>query len=123
MTVTEDVDYITTYFENKALTKVIGAPDYEQLNILRNELKANACSVQSDLGGGRHGHLGLLVTAVEYAFVSATPFIRPVHPGPLVIPAGIPNYQQQLIREHHREDLRIFNKAENVEKALIKQLS
>lgn len=42
---------------------------------------------QRTLGGGCHGHLGLTMTDAEYANVSATPYVRPVHPGPLNIPA------------------------------------
>lgn len=36
--------------------------------------------------GGNHGNLGLVLTPVEYANVSAQPSIRPAHPGHLVIP-------------------------------------
>ena len=48
--------------------------------------------------------------------------MRPVHPGNLVIPPGTPNNQATVLREDHKEDIRVFKEATNVEKALIKQL-
>ena len=42
----------------------------------------------SDLGGGAHGHLGLVLTPAEYALVSAILYVRPGHSGTLTLPAG-----------------------------------
>ena len=78
------VDYVNTNFEYTTLTKLGGQPDYPALKRIKDELKANAASVPSDLGGGDHGHLGLVLTAQEYLQVSETqPYVRPVHPGSL----------------------------------------
>ena len=49
-----------TYFQHKLLTKIHGKPTYPTLQTLYTELKANAGSVPTTLGGGQHGHLGLL---------------------------------------------------------------
>ena len=88
-------------------------------------MKANASSVPCDLGGGAHGHLGLVLTAADYALVSATPYIRPNHPGTLTLPAGVgvTNLQQEIARDNLQENLRVFHECVNVEKALIKQLN
>ena len=47
------------------LTKIQGIPTHEPLRRIKNEIKANAASVPSDLGGGVHGHLGLILTVQE----------------------------------------------------------
>ena len=47
-----NIDYVDTYFEFPTLTKIHGEPTYFHLKELKNELKANAASVTSDLGGG-----------------------------------------------------------------------
>ena len=45
---------------------------------MKNELKANAQSVPSTLGGGRHGHLGLVLSEDEYETVThGTPYVKP----------------------------------------------
>ena len=82
------VDYISTYFEHPTLAKIHGEPNYTMLRKMKNELMRNASSVPSDLGGGANGHLGLLLSPVDYNYVTAIAYVRPVHPGILVIPAG-----------------------------------
>ena len=83
-----NVNYIELYFEYKEVTKIHGEPTYETVHHLHNQIKANAASVRSNLGGGAFGHLGLVVSAAQYALVSNALFVRPPHPGILVIPPG-----------------------------------
>ena len=80
------VNYIDMYFEYKELTKIHGEPNYESIKCLHLQIKTNAGSVPSNLGGGNFGHLGLVVTQAKYALISNAPFVCPVHPGPCVIP-------------------------------------
>ena len=101
-----NIDYKTTNFEYPVLTKISGQPNYELLKTIKNELKANAASVPSNLGGGSNGHLGLVLTPAEYLTVSATAYNRPIHPGTLVIPQGppaVPQYLRQEMRDDHKE--------------------
>ena len=83
-----NIDYTSTNFEYPVLTRITGQPDYTALKKIKDELQVNATSVPTDLGGGDHGHLGLVLTATEYANISATPYLKPVHPGILTIPVG-----------------------------------
>ena len=53
---------------------------------LRNEIKENSKSVYSNLRGGAHGHLGLVLTDAQYVLVFPTSFVYPTHPVPLIIP-------------------------------------
>ena len=92
-----NIDYVDTYFEFPLLTKIHGEPTYDSLKTLKNELKSNATSVTSDLGGGGHGHLGIVLTPAEYAVISPIPYVRPVHPGPLVVPPVLPNMKLAVL--------------------------
>ena len=74
-----EVDYAVSYFKYKTLTPIQGAPTNKTLKRLKQELRANASRVESDLGGGDHGYLGLVLTDIEYTTVCvATAFTAPV---------------------------------------------
>jgi len=84
-------NYRETHFEYPDLTKIVGCPTYDTLHLLKNEIKANAISVHSNLGGRQHGHLGLAISPESYACVSNVPYTLPLHPGDLVIVATATN--------------------------------
>ena len=52
-------------FEFSVLTKIEGPLNQQNLSILKNELKSNTVCVDSDLGGGAHGHLRVVETAAN----------------------------------------------------------
>ena len=116
------VNYISTYFEHPTLTKIHGEPNYTMLRRMKNELMRNAASVQSDLGGGANGHLGLLLSPPDYIKVNATAYVRPVHPGILVIPSGSAKHESTRLRDEHKQEILNFRETVNVEKAMIKQI-
>ncbi len=60
------INYRLAFFDHPTLTKISGEPSLSNLMTLQNELKANAQSVDTNLGGGAHGHLGLVVPASVY---------------------------------------------------------
>ena len=113
------VDYAKAYFIHPTLTPIPGEPDYSTLKILKKELKANASRVTSDLGGGGHGHLGLVLTAHEYAMISAILYARPVHPGALTIPPGTTNHEANRLTLAHTESVRVYHETVELEKTLI----
>ena len=116
------VDYITTYFEHPTLAKIHGEPNYELLRKMKNELMRNAASVPSDLGGGANGHLGLLLTPTEYTTVHATAYLRPVHPGTLVIAPGTLQHEAKRLKEEYEQQIIDFRETVNVERAMVKQI-
>lgn len=80
-------NYRDTVFEYADLTAIHGEPTYDTLKILLNQLKANARSVWTTLGGGNHGYLDLVLSPQQYDILApGMPFVRLAHPGPLVIP-------------------------------------
>ena len=48
---TGNVDYANTYFKYKNPTPINDEPTHKALKRLKNELRANASSVDTDLGG------------------------------------------------------------------------
>ena len=117
------INYRETFFPNPDLTRIIGIPTYETLRTLNIELKTNAQSVHSNLGGGNLGHLGLILTPTQYALISPLPYIRPpVHPGVLTIPPGTARIPAEAATRAHTEELRIFYEVRGVEQALIQQI-
>ena len=99
------VDYCSIYFAFPNLTPINGEPNSDILIKLKNQLKANASSVPSNLGGGAHGHLGLVLSPATYAMVANTPFVQPAHPGPLAIPPGTTGPMATVLCEKHVENL------------------
>ena len=99
------VNYKETHFPHQDLTKIIGTPTYVTLHELFIQLKANALSVHSNLGGGQHGHLGLLLSPNAYALLSATPYIRPPYPPPIVYHPFLTTLQINTLQTNHKSVL------------------
>lgn len=118
----QTMNYIDTHFEFKELTTIQGRPTYETLKTLHNQLKANAKSVRSQLGGGTFRHLGLVLTPNQYAQISNIPFVHPALPGPLVLPNNPTAAQIRTLTEMHKETLRVFQEVNGVANALTQQL-
>ena len=95
------VDYAASYFQYKTPTPIQGAPTNKTLKRLKQELRANTSSVKSDLGGGDHGYLGLVLTNAEYATITATPFVPPTYPATLKITTGTDQVKALNLWEIH----------------------
>ena len=76
------------------VTKLHGQPTNQDLDLLEEELLRIASLIYSELGGGAHGHAGLLLSGIDYdAMAPGTPFVFPVNPD--VYPAGVIPVAQQ----------------------------
>jgi hypothetical protein len=118
------VESLIKSFPYPTFAPIVGEPTYETITAVTRQLKANAASVHSELGGGALGHLALIMTPAVYATISVIPFAAPGNPGPTpVIPAGNPTGAiiSATIR-NHTEALRIWRLYNNVDKALKQQL-
>jgi len=120
---TSTIDYRNTIFQYPTLTKIHGEPTAEALLKLIKELKANAHSVYSDLGGGRHRHLFLVLTPEQFNNISSTPFVRPEHPGPLNLPDHATQALIRELKDIRNEKLRLFKEVNAVEATLIQQIN
>ena len=119
---TINIDYINASFEYPVLTKIQGLPTYTTLKIIKDEMKANATSVSTDLGGGTNGHLGIMLRPIEYSNASLIPYNRQVHPGTLIIAPGTSLHESTRLRDDFKEELRQYRECTQVEKALTKKL-
>ena len=121
---TSRIDYASTYFPYPKPTPIQGEPTYKALKRLKNELRANSSSVDSDLGGGDHGYLGLVLNNQEYSrVVPNDPFTAPRFPGPLNIPRGTDTIDAMNLREEHRRNSGLYRECREVEKALIRHIT
>ena len=106
-------------FQYERLTRILGKPDFLSLTTIEKQIKANAMAVCSNLGGGNHGHLGLVITPQKYALLSNTLFIRPVHSGDFAIATNTTQVQARKMEFNHKMKLLEFQRCDAVEKALI----
>ncbi len=80
---TLSVNDIVAKFPIKILPLIMGEPDYETINHMVQTLYGNAASLATTLGGGVHGHIGIIMGQALYATLMATPYIAPIDPGVL----------------------------------------
>ena len=66
-------------------------------------MQANAASVPCDLGGGNYGHLGLVLTHVEYANATPKPYVIPVYLNIVNIAIGPPNYEETRLCDENKK--------------------
>jgi hypothetical protein len=101
-----------------AVTKINGQPTNKDIDLLDNELTAIASSFPSELGGGMHGHAGLIKSVADYEiFAPGTPFIMPSNPGHY--PAGpIPAVQRAQREAEHKALIVQFQTSVGVAKGL-----
>ena len=134
-------DY-TNLFQYKELDRIRGQPTLDSLTTLLRQVKINAQSVPTILGGGQYGYLALVLSDATYsALPNTVPFIRPVHPG--VFSVTVPSTTGATTRTAtltsitstqvsnvtianqkaiHDENLRLYHECQTVEKALRQQI-
>jgi hypothetical protein len=92
---------------------------FEDIQVTTRLLNANAISVPSMAGGGAHAHLGIITTQVEYAAISATPWVEPFNHGAIpTIPPGTNAVDAAQITRMHDEFCRIYINRINVDQVL-----
>lgn len=110
-------------FPYPELTKIWGKPSRDKIIILEKELKANSSSVETQLGVGNNGHLGLMMTKEAYATRSATPFAIPPHPGLVpLFPVGTNQINARILTTQHKNLIYLYKLCCNVQNALKQQI-
>jgi hypothetical protein len=115
------VEEIINGFPNPVLPKIDNKPTFEDIQIRTRLLNANAISIPSMAGGGAHGHLGIIMSQVEYAAVSASPWVEPFNPNAIpIIPSGTNTVDAAQLARMHAECRRIYTNRINEDQALKK---
>ncbi len=67
---TVNTEELKLHFPHPSLTKIEGRPKHTTIQVLRQKIYENAAAISSSLGGGGHGHLGLVMNDDEYQNIS-----------------------------------------------------
>ena len=120
----DNVDTIIEGFPYSSIEKISGEPSYHNIKEVERKLIKNASSFPSELGGGQHGYLGLVLSPEKYQLVTGNTFTP--HPNPGSIPT-FPEHPTQpqiaQISTTHKEQLRLWRQQHELIKAIKKQLT
>ena len=116
-------DNFLEHFEYPVLTKITGILNYQVIKKLKDEIKANAGCIYSELGGGRNGHLGLVCTPTEYALVTNEPYFQHTQPTRPNITAAMQNHTSTNKLDEYKEKCTLFKELVQLETVLLKLLS
>jgi hypothetical protein len=121
-----------TAFQYPVLDKIHGQPTLDTILNLLRQLKINAQSVPTALGGGQLGYLALVLPTTSYEDIpNARNFRRPTDPGDFVITippatrAGGGTISAAVVTEQkamHDEKVQLYNECQAVEQALRQQI-
>jgi hypothetical protein len=115
-------------FTHPVLPTVQGEPDYQTIHATRKFLQANSRVINTHLGGGTLGHLGLIIYDASYAMIAPTMdacptlWTKPQAPGGA--PANTDGTAAQISAARHiwEEDVQTYLTCTSVQQALKKQI-
>jgi formylmethanofuran dehydrogenase subunit A len=103
------------------LPEIDNEPTFKDIQVTTRLLNANAISISSMAGGGAHGHLGIIMTQVEYASIAAYPWVEPFNLNAIPIITTVTNTVDAAhLSRMHEECRRIYTNCINVDQALKK---
>jgi hypothetical protein len=114
-------DKLIAGFPHSSLLKVRGEPIFEDLKVIWRLLNTNAMSIASYESGGRHGHLGIIMTNEEYFAIAVNVLPVPNNTGPSA--AVVTGMTAAVIAETtrlHREATQVYRTYYNVYQAIKK---
>jgi hypothetical protein len=122
------VEEVMASFPHPVLPTAQGEPDYQTIHATRKFLQANSRAIDTHLGGGTLGHLGLIISDASYAMISPTTndeptlWITPQAPGRA--PATTYGTAAQISAARHiwEEDVQTYRTCTSVQQALKKQI-
>jgi hypothetical protein len=81
------VEDVIASFPHPVLPTVQGEPDYQTIHAIRKSLQANLRAIDTHLGGGTLGHLGIIISYSSYDMIDPetdagpTLWVSPTAPG------------------------------------------
>jgi hypothetical protein len=122
------VEDILASFPHPILPTVEGEPDYQTIHATRKFLQANARAINTHLGGGTLGHLGLIISDASYSNIAPptadapTFWETPNAPGRAPATTDGTAAQTSAARHVWEEDVQTYRTCTSVQKALKKQI-
>jgi hypothetical protein len=119
---------IMASFPHPVLPTVQGEPDYKIIHATRKLLQANSRTIDTHLGGGTLGHLGLIISDASYAMIDPTtdsgPKLWTTPQAPGRAPANTDGTAAQISAAHHiwEEDVQTYWTYTSVQQELKKQI-
>jgi hypothetical protein len=115
-------------FSHPVIPTVQGEPDCHTIHATRKFLQANLRAIDTHLGGGTLGHLGLIISDASYAMIAPTTddgptlWITPQAPGRA--PANTDRTAAQISAARHiwEEDVQTYRTCTSMQQALKKQI-
>jgi hypothetical protein len=122
------VEAVMASFPHPILPRVQGEPDYQTIHATRRFLQANSRAIDTHLGGGTLGHLGLIISDTAYAMIApttneeATLWVKSNAPGRA--PAATDGTAAHISAARHQweEDVQTYRTCTSIQQALKKQL-
>jgi hypothetical protein len=122
------VETVMASFPHSVLPTVQGEPDYQTIHATRKFLQANSQAIDTHLGGGTFGHLGLIISDASYSIIAPTTengpilWITPQSPGRE--PANTDGTAAQISAARHiwEEDVQTYGTCTSVQQSLKKQI-
>jgi hypothetical protein len=90
----------------ETLTKIHGQLTNHDLTILEKELIAILANISTTLGGGNHGHAGIIIEPARYSLMTGgVAFVNPANPGtyPANVPANSATRVQARAEAEHKK--------------------
>jgi hypothetical protein len=122
------VEDVMASFPHPVIPTVQGEPDYQTIHATRRFLQANSRAIDTHLGGGTLGHLGLIISDASYAMISpatadeTTLWITPQAPGRAPAATDGTSSQISAARHNWEEDVQTYRTCNTVQQALKKQI-
>jgi hypothetical protein len=122
------VEDVMARFTHPILPTVQGEPDYQTIHATRKFLQANSREIDTHLGGGTLGHLGLIISDASYAMIAPTtatgPKLWTTPQSPGRAPAKTDGTAAQISAALHiwEEDVQTYRTCTSVQQALKKQI-
>jgi hypothetical protein len=122
------VEAVVASFPRPILPTVQGEPDYQTIHATRKFLQANSRAIDTHLGGGTLGHLGLIISDAAYAIIAPTTneettlWVTPNAPGRA--PAATDGTAAQISAARHQweEDVQTYQTCTSVQQVLKNQI-
>jgi hypothetical protein len=122
------VEDVMASFPHPVLPTVQGEPDYQTIHATRKFLQANSRAIDTHLGGGTLGHIGLIISDASYAMIDPTTaagptlWTSPQDPG--WAPSNTDGTAAQISAARHiwEEDVQTYWTRTSLQQALKKQI-